>query len=104
MRELFNGAKLPNWAYLFMAVMLVCFNAGIIWAVNKSTIATLQQGQVDGVKAQERTSDEIVALRSEMRDRLVTKSEFDLLRQRVESNSRRIDALDDQIWARKVLR
>ena len=41
-KDMLNGAKLPNWVYLFLAMILLGFQAGIIWAGQKSAVGDLK--------------------------------------------------------------
>lgn len=81
-----NGAKLPNWVKL----VGVGFAVASIWFTNQNVVHELQKGQTE-------IADGIKDVRLEMRDRLVTNTEFALLAQRVESNARRLDAIEARI-------
>lgn len=72
-----------------MKLIVIGGAAGIIWAGQQSAVSQLQIGQKE-------TTVAINELRLEMRERLVTKSEFDIMSARVESNARRIDTLEQK--------
>lgn len=81
--SLLNGAPLPNWVKLIVLGALV----GIIWGGQQNAVSRLRE-------TQEETTQAVNELRLEIREKLVTEKEFLLLGQRVESNSRRIEAME----------
>lgn len=84
-----NGAQLPNWTKL----VAVGFALASVWFANQNTVHELQRAQIEITKA-------IGEVRLEMRERLVTNAEFAILRERVESNARRLDALETRMGIR----
>ena len=83
MPGILDGAPVPNWVKL-LVVGGVC---GTIWATQQSAVTQLQRGQIE-------TTAAINELRVDIRERLITRSEFELLAQKVEANARRLERLD----------
>lgn len=79
-----NGMPLPNW----LKLVVLGAGLGIVIGVNQSSVAALQE-------TQRATTAEIRELRQDVRERLVTRQEFDLLVKQVQGVVRRVEISEE---------